>query len=66
VRTFLTIAENIAWIAGIVYSTIPAFWLVVHPFARFWREKRQDLSNAGADLASDVDCRRVDHCTLSA
>jgi protein-S-isoprenylcysteine O-methyltransferase Ste14 len=40
VRTFLTIAENIAWIAGIVYSTIPAFWLVVHPFARFWREKR--------------------------
>jgi protein-S-isoprenylcysteine O-methyltransferase Ste14 len=40
VQQLNAIAENIAWIAGIVYSTIPAFWLVVHPFARFWREKR--------------------------
>lgn len=34
------ITETIAWIAGIVYATIPAFWLVVHPFADFWRSRK--------------------------
>jgi hypothetical protein len=23
----------IGWLAGIIYSTIPAFWLMIHPFA---------------------------------
>ena len=29
------------WIAVIVYSTIPAYWLVVHPRARRWGEQRK-------------------------
>ena len=35
-RLFLTVA----WLACIVYSTIPAFWLMVHPFADFWRARK--------------------------
>ena len=30
----------IAWIACVVYSTIPAFWLLIHPRAEFWRSRR--------------------------
>jgi protein-S-isoprenylcysteine O-methyltransferase Ste14 len=30
----------VAWIVGIIYSTIPFFWLMVHPFADFWRRHR--------------------------
>ncbi|HZR27152.1 MAG TPA: methyltransferase [Terriglobales bacterium] len=30
----------VAWIVGIIYSTIPFFWLMVHPFAGFWRRHR--------------------------
>lgn len=29
-----------AWLACIVYATIPAFWLAIHPFAAFWRTRR--------------------------
>lgn len=28
---------TIAWLACIAYSTIPAFWFMVHPFAEKWR-----------------------------
>ena len=27
---------TLTWIAGIIYSTIPVFWLAVHPFAHIW------------------------------
>jgi protein-S-isoprenylcysteine O-methyltransferase Ste14 len=30
-----------AWLACVVYSTIPAFWLVIHPFADYWRKRRR-------------------------
>jgi protein-S-isoprenylcysteine O-methyltransferase Ste14 len=30
-----------AWIACVVYSTIPAFWLLIHPRAEFWRSRRR-------------------------
>ncbi len=30
----MSILLTIAWIIAIVYSTIPSYWLVVHPFAR--------------------------------
>jgi protein-S-isoprenylcysteine O-methyltransferase Ste14 len=30
----------LAWIACVVYSTIPAFWLMIHPRAEFWRSRR--------------------------
>ena len=28
---------TLAWILGITYSSIPIFWLLVHPFANYWR-----------------------------
>ncbi|MDT8067727.1 MAG: isoprenylcysteine carboxylmethyltransferase family protein [Terriglobia bacterium] len=28
----------LAWLACGVYATIPIFWLIVHPFADFWRK----------------------------
>jgi protein-S-isoprenylcysteine O-methyltransferase Ste14 len=29
----------VGWLACVVYSTIPLFWLMVHPRAHAWREK---------------------------
>jgi protein-S-isoprenylcysteine O-methyltransferase Ste14 len=29
-----------AWLASVVYSTIPVFWLLVHPRAEYWRSRR--------------------------
>ena len=29
----------LGWLACVVYSTIPSFWLMVHPRAHVWREK---------------------------
>ena len=31
--------QIIAWLACAVYSTIPAFWLMIHPFAERWRAR---------------------------
>jgi protein-S-isoprenylcysteine O-methyltransferase Ste14 len=31
----------IAWLACVIYSTIPAFWLMIHPFAHRWRARRR-------------------------
>jgi len=28
----------VPWAAGILYSSIPLFWFVIHPFARRWRQ----------------------------
>jgi protein-S-isoprenylcysteine O-methyltransferase Ste14 len=39
-RFLQIISQNTAWLACIVYSTIPAFWLMVHPFAGFWRSRK--------------------------
>ena len=33
--------ETIAWLACVVYSTIPAFWFMVHPFAERWRARQR-------------------------
>jgi protein-S-isoprenylcysteine O-methyltransferase Ste14 len=32
----------LAWLACVAYSTIPAFWLAIHPFADFWRRQRRN------------------------
>ena len=32
----------LGWFACVVYSTIPAYWLAIHPFARFWRAQRRN------------------------
>jgi protein-S-isoprenylcysteine O-methyltransferase Ste14 len=36
----LRFLQNLAWLACVVYSTVPAFWLMVHPFAGFWRSRK--------------------------
>lgn len=33
--------RTVAWIACVIYSTIPAFWLLIHPRAEFWRSRPQ-------------------------
>jgi protein-S-isoprenylcysteine O-methyltransferase Ste14 len=33
--------RNVAWIICVVYSTIPSFWLLIHPRAEFWRARRR-------------------------
>jgi protein-S-isoprenylcysteine O-methyltransferase Ste14 len=35
--------QLIGWLACVVYSTIPAFWFMIHPFAARWRARH--LSN---------------------
>ena len=32
--------RTIGWIACVIYSTIPAFWLLIHPRAEYWRSRR--------------------------
>ena len=31
--------QLIAWLACVAYSTIPAFWFMIHPFAERWRAR---------------------------
>jgi len=31
--------QLVGWLACVVYSTIPAFWLMIHPFAERWRAR---------------------------
>lgn len=31
----------VGWLACAIYSTIPAFWLMIHPFADRWRTRRR-------------------------
>ncbi len=33
--------RTLGWLACVVYSTIPLFWLMVHPRAHVWREKEK-------------------------
>lgn len=37
----MTLFRTLGWIACIVYSTVPSFWLLIHPRAEFWRSRRQ-------------------------
>ena len=32
--------QIVGWLACVAYSTIPAFWLMIHPFADRWRARR--------------------------
>jgi len=31
----------LSWLACVVYSTIPCFWFLVHPWAEHWRSRRR-------------------------
>jgi protein-S-isoprenylcysteine O-methyltransferase Ste14 len=33
--------QIVGWLACVVYSTIPLFWLMIHPFAERWRKRRR-------------------------
>ena len=35
--------RTLAWIACGIYATIPAYWMMVHPFAGRWRQARYKL-----------------------
>ena len=34
------VQQTIGWLACAIYSTIPCFWLLIHPHAEFWRSRR--------------------------
>jgi protein-S-isoprenylcysteine O-methyltransferase Ste14 len=38
--------QLIGWLACIVYSTIPAFWLMIHPLAEHWRARRRSYQRS--------------------
>jgi protein-S-isoprenylcysteine O-methyltransferase Ste14 len=33
--------QIVGWLACVVYSTIPSFWLMIHPFADRWRTRQR-------------------------
>lgn len=35
------VVRALGWLACVVYSTVPLFWLMVHPRAHRWREKER-------------------------
>jgi protein-S-isoprenylcysteine O-methyltransferase Ste14 len=37
----LTLLRTVGWLACVIYSTIPAFWLLIHPRAELWRSRRR-------------------------
>lgn len=37
----LMVVRSAGWIACVVYSTIPAFWLLIHPRTDFWRSRKR-------------------------
>jgi len=37
----LTQLRTVGWIACVIYSTAPVFWLLIHPRAEFWRSRRR-------------------------
>ena len=36
----MSLLLTLGWVLCVVYSTIPLFWLMIHPRARKWREKK--------------------------
>lgn len=39
--------QTIGWALGCVYSTVPAYWFLVHPFAEHWRKRGVSLKHVG-------------------
>jgi protein-S-isoprenylcysteine O-methyltransferase Ste14 len=36
--------QTLGWLACIIYSTIPSFWLVIHPRVEYWRSHHSPYS----------------------
>ena len=43
----MAIVRTVGWVIGIIYSTIPAYWLLVHPHIEWWRQRRARLAMVG-------------------
>jgi protein-S-isoprenylcysteine O-methyltransferase Ste14 len=35
----LRLLQTVGWLACVVYSTIPSFWLIIHPRVDYWRSR---------------------------
>ena len=35
------VLETVAWLACVVYSTIPSFWFLIHPRPEYWRSRQR-------------------------
>jgi protein-S-isoprenylcysteine O-methyltransferase Ste14 len=31
--------QTLGWLMCVIYSTIPAYWLTIHPYANYWRSR---------------------------
>lgn len=36
-----------AWVAALIYATVPTYWLLVHPFVGVWRKRGATLKGIG-------------------
>ncbi len=43
----MTVLHTLAWLIAIVYSTIPSYWLLIHPRIDWWRRRRARLALVG-------------------
>ncbi len=43
----MTVLYTAGWIIGIIYATIPTYWLLVHPRIEFWRMRGARLVTVG-------------------
>lgn len=43
----MTVLRILGWIFGVIYASVPPYWLVVHPYAKRWRERGAKLKHVG-------------------
>ena len=43
----IAVLRTVGWIVAIVYSTIPSYWLLIHPRVDWWRRRRARLALVG-------------------
>ncbi len=37
----MRVLQTVGWLACVVYSTVPLFWLMIHPRAKSWRSRKR-------------------------
>lgn len=43
----MAILRTIAWVFGVIYASVPPYWLLVHPYATRWRRRGAKLKHVG-------------------
>jgi protein-S-isoprenylcysteine O-methyltransferase Ste14 len=43
----VSVLRTIGWIFGVIYASVPPYWLVVHPYAERWRAHGAKLKHVG-------------------